>query len=459
MNSSFSVLTVVVQGLGKTIQCLGLIAHLIETKREMGPYLIIAPLSTLNNWKAEFQKWAPRIVVVAYQGTRDARSDLWRGALRPGAFQVVLTTFEFIMNKHDMGNLSRVQWKYIVRTMRRGRTRFFPCALCLRCARIAFLTIRRFCPFPSLFSVQIIDEGHRVKNHQSKLALTLAAKYRHVPHRVILSGTPLQNSLRELWALLNFLLPTIFDSAESFDEWFSKPFESQGIISTRGADADAEAAAALLDEEEKLIIIHRLHQILRPFLLRRMKRDVASQLPPKREAVIKCSLTPWQTLMYGKIRSQAALASVGASGQLVVKRVHNTIMQLRKIVNHPFLFEDHNPAFQQNYVASPDIVRCSGKFDLLHRMLAKLLRTGHRVLLFSQMTRVLDIIADYLEWKAITFVRLDGESSSEQRSEAQERFNRPDTDVHLFILSTKAGGLGLNLQSADTVILFGQYNQ
>jgi len=324
-------------------------------------------------------------------------------------------------------------------------------------ARASLLMAFYFAFLPFFF--QIIDEGHRVKNHQSKLALTLAAKYRHVPHRVILSGTPLQNSLRELWALLNFLLPTMFDSAESFDEWFSKPFESQGIISARGVDADAAAAEALLDEEEKLLIIHRLHQILRPFLLRRMKRDVAAQLPPKREAVIKCSLTPWQTLMYGKIRSQASLASVGASGQMVVKRVHNTIMQLRKIVNHPFLFEDLNPAFQQNYAASPDIVRCSGKFDLLHRMLPKLLRTGHRVLLFSQMTRVLDIIADYLDWKAITFVRLDGESSSEQRAQAQERFNRPDTDVHLFILSTKAGGLGLNLQSADTVILFGQSKQ
>lgn len=170
--------------------------------------------------------------------------------------------------------------------------------------------------------VQIIDEGHRVKNHQSKLSVTLAQRY-HCPHRLILSGTPLQNSLVELWSLLNFLLPTIFDSVESFQEWFSKPFENQGIKAEDAADS-------LLDEEEKLLIIHRLHTILRPFLLRRMKSDVLAQLPKKVEIIIKSALTPWQRVMYQQIQSQSGLQTVDASGQVKKKQMSNMFMQLRK---------------------------------------------------------------------------------------------------------------------------------
>ena len=186
------------------------------------------------------------------------------------------------------------------------------------------------------------------------------------------------------------------------------------------------------------MIIHRLHQILRPFLLRRMKVDVASQLPQKVEVIVKCALTPWQRVVYDQIRSQEGMATVGVSGEVKVKRMQNTFMQLRKIVNHPFLFECDNPAFQTNYVASPELIRCSGKFALLHRMLPKLIRTGHKILLFCQMTKVLDLLEDYLHWKSIKFVRLDGASKSELRSEAQDKFNAPGSEFSLFIMSTKS---------------------
>lgn len=283
------------------------------------------------------------------------------------------------------------------------------------------------------------------------LATTLADRY-HSPHRLILSGTPLQNSLTELWALLNFLLPTIFDSSESFQEWFSKPFESQGLSkATSGAGEDA--AEQMLDEEEKLLIIHRLHTILRPFLLRRLKSQVASQLPPKKEIIVKSALTCWQKTMYEQILSHTGVQSVDALGQVKAKKMMNTYMQLRKIVNHPYIFEQSNPDLQAGMTANPDLIRSSGKFDLIHRMIPKLIRTGHKVLLFSQMTKVLDLIEDYCLWKEIKFVRLDGSSSSEARSSAQDVFNRPGSDVHLFIMSTRAGGLGLNLQVADTVII------
>lgn len=139
---------------------------------------------------------------------------------------------------------------------------------------------------------------------------------------MILSGTPLQNSLVELWSLLNWLLPSIFDSADSFQEWFSKPFAQQGF--------SGDPADQMLDEEEKLLIIHRLHSILRPFLLRRMKVDVASQLPPKTEVIVKTSLTPWQKTVYQQILSQGGLQTVDAAGQVKARKVMNTFMQLRK---------------------------------------------------------------------------------------------------------------------------------
>ena len=380
-------------------------------KHNLGPYLVIAPLSTLKNWRTEFAKWAPGITIVNYLGDRATRKAMWSGPLLPGTFHVVLTSYEYIINKHDLAKLSALSWKYI-----------------------------------------IIDEGHRVKNHQSKLSLTLAERYRS-SNRLILSGTPLQNSMEELWALLNFLLPTIFDSAETFDEWFSKPFANQGLVNA-ASDPDSATAEALLDEEEKLLIIHRLHQILRPFLLRRTKQTVLSQLPPKVEVVLKCALTPWQAVMYAQLARAEAMSTVTANGETKFRRLNNTFMQLRKIVNHPFLFEMENNAFQANYIAGPDLVRCSTKFDLLHRMLPKLIATGHKILLFCQMTKVLDLLEDYFYWKGLRFVRLDGSSKGEARSEAQDRFNKPDAPEKIFIMSTRAGGLGLNLQVADTVILF-----
>jgi ATP-dependent helicase STH1/SNF2 len=256
------------------------------------------------------------------------------------------------------------------------------------------------------------------------------------------------SNLRELWSLLNFLLPSMFDCAESFDEWFSRPFENQGLVAARNNnDADEAAAEALLDEEEKELIIRRLHSILRPFLLRREKKDVATELPAKTECVLQCALSPWQTRLYERIQSDSALVTVGADGVARIKQLHNTFMQLRKIAIHPYLFEETDmPCTAQMH-------RCSGKFVQLHRMLPKLVRSGHRVLLFSQMTRLLDILDDYLRWRGLKFVRLDGSSSTDERAEAQQLFNAPGSSIPLFILSTKAGGLGLNLQTADTVIL------
>lgn len=276
-----------------------------------------------------------------------------------------------------------------------------------------------------------------MKNKASKFSIALRSRYRS-KHRLILTGTPLQNNLAELWSLLNFLLPKVFNSSDNFEAWFNKPLESAGV-----------ADSAEIEEEEKLVIINRLHQVLRPFLLRRLKVDVAKEMPDKVEIVVKCQLSAWQHEFYKQIQETGVLRNNGRSGYT---GLNNTFMQLRKICNHPYLFleaEELNSA-----KVSQDIVRSSGKFELLDRMLPKLHASGHRVLLFSQMTKALDIMEDYLEYKRYRYLRLDGSTKQSERGDMLKQFNADSSPFFIFLLSTRAGGLGLNLQVADTVVIF-----
>ncbi|KAG1503536.1 hypothetical protein G6F54_001614 [Rhizopus delemar] len=386
-------------GLGKTIQTISLITYLIEKKRQNGPYLIIVPLSTLTNWTLEFEKWAPSVRKIAYKGPPSVRREL-QNEIRYGDFQVLLTTFEYIIK--DRPILSKIKWLHM-----------------------------------------IVDEGHRMKNTNSKLTVVLR-QYYHTKYRLILTGTPLQNNLPELWALLNFILPKIFKSVKSFEEWFNTPFSNQGV-------ADKVA----LNEEEQLLIIKRLHKVLRPFLLRRLKRDVEAELPDKVERVIRCKLSPLQTHLYTQMKRNGTLYTSDASkGKSGIKGLNNTIMQLRKICNHPFVFEEVESLVNPSGMSNDLLYRVSGKFELLDRMLPKLQQTGHRVLIFFQMTQVMSIMEDFLNYKGFSYLRLDGSTKSDDRSELLRLFNDPASPYFVFLLSTRAGGLGLNLQTADTVIIF-----
>ncbi|KAI8061744.1 SNF2 family N-terminal domain-containing protein [Gongronella butleri] len=390
-------------GLGKTIQTISLITYLIEFKHNMGPFLIIVPLSTLPNWTLEFEKWAPSLTKVVYKGNPQVRRALQQD-IRQGSFQVLLTTFDFIIK--DRPILSKIKWNYL-----------------------------------------IIDEGHRMKNTNSKL-VTVLRQYYSTRFRLILTGTPLQNNLPELWALLNFILPRIFKSVKTFEEWFNTPFSNQGVQDRVG-----------LNEEEQLLIIRRLHKVLRPFLLRRLKKDVESELPDKIERVIKCKLSPLQSKIYSQLKKHGVILTgggeVGAGGKSsAIKSLNNTIMQLRKVCNHPFVFDevenDINPDRQSNEL----LFRVSGKFELLDRMLPKLTQTGHRVLIFFQMTQIMTIMEDFLNYRGFNYLRLDGSTKADDRSLMLKQFNAADSPYTVFLLSTRAGGLGLNLQTADTVIIF-----
>lgn len=386
-------------GLGKTIQTISLITYLIEIKKQNGPFLVIVPLSTLTNWNLEFEKWAPSVSRIVYKGPPNARKQQQQ-AIRWGNFQVLLTTYEYIIK--DRPILSKVKWNHM-----------------------------------------IVDEGHRMKNAQSKLSSTLTQYYMS-RYRLILTGTPLQNNLPELWALLNFVLPNIFKSVKSFDEWFNTPFANTG-----GQDRME------LTEEEQLLVIRRLHKVLRPFLLRRLKKDVEKDLPDKQERVIKCRFSALQAKLYKQlVTHNKMVVSDGKGGKTGMRGLSNMLMQLRKLCNHPFVFEPVEDQMNPGRGTNDLLWRTAGKFELLDRILPKFRATGHRVLMFFQMTQIMNIMEDFLRLRGMKYLRLDGSTKSDDRSELLKVFNAPNSDYFCFLLSTRAGGLGLNLQTADTVIIY-----
>jgi ATP-dependent helicase STH1/SNF2 len=320
--------------------------------------------------------------------------------MRQTNFQVLLTTYEYIIK--DRPFLAKVKWIHM-----------------------------------------IVDEGHRMKNANSKLSFNLTTYYT-TRYRLILTGTPLQNNLPELWALLNFVLPKIFKSVKSFDEWFNTPFANTG-----GQDKME------LTEEEQLLVIRRLHKVLRPFLLRRLKKDVEKDLPDKQERVVKCRFSSLQAKLYKQlVTNNKLMVSDGKGGKVGMRGLSNILMQLRKLCNHPFVFEQVEDLVNPMKNTNDLIWRTAGKFELLDRVLPKFQVTGHRVLIFFQMTQIMNIMEDFLRLRGITYLRLDGSTKSDERADLLQQFNAPNSPYFCFLLSTRAGGLGLNLQTADTVIIY-----
>ncbi|XP_065859640.1 ATP-dependent helicase BRM [Euphorbia lathyris] len=394
-------------GLGKTVQVMALIAYLMEFKGNYGPHLIIVPNAVLVNWKSEFHTWLPSASCIFYVGSKDQRSKLFTQEVCALKFNVLVTTYEFIM--YDRSKLSKVDWKYI-----------------------------------------IIDEAQRMKDRESVLARDLD-RYR-CQRRLLLTGTPLQNDLKELWSLLNLLLPEVFDNRKAFHDWFSKPFQKE----TPAHDGEDD----WLETEKKVIIIHRLHQILEPFMLRRRVEDVEGSLPPKVSFVLRCRMSAIQSAVYHWIKSTGTLRLDPEEERLrvqknpnyqpkVYKTLQNRCMELRKACNHPLLNYPYFNDFSKDF-----LVRSCGKLWILDRVLIKLQRTGHKVLLFSTMTKLLDILEEYLQWRRLIYRRIDGTTSLEDRESAIVDFNSPDSDSFIFLLSIRAAGRGLNLQSADTVIIY-----
>ncbi|XP_071127410.1 SWI/SNF-related matrix-associated actin-dependent regulator of chromatin subfamily A member 5-like [Mytilus edulis] len=371
-------------GLGKTLQTISLLGYMKHYRHTPSPHLVIVPKSTLSNWMAEFKRWCPSMTAVCLTGNQDERSVFIRDVMMPGEWDVCITSYEMCIREKSV--FKKFNWRYIV-----------------------------------------IDEAHRIKNEKSKLS-EIVREFKSA-NRLLLTGTPLQNNLHELWALLNFLLPDVFNSADDFDSWF--------------------CAKDCLGGDNELV--SRLHEVLRPFLLRRIKSDVEKKLLPKKETKVFIGLSKMQREWYTKILMKD-IDVVNGAGKSDKMRLLNILMQLRKCCNHPYLFDGAEPG--PPYTTDMHLVENSGKMVILHKLLPRLKENGSRVLIFSQMTRQLDILEDYCFWQGYDYCRLDGSTPHDDRTNSINEFNAPGSSKFVFMLSTRAGGLGINLATADIVVIY-----
>uniref|UniRef100_A0A8C1QU42 Chromodomain helicase DNA binding protein 4 n=1 Tax=Cyprinus carpio TaxID=7962 RepID=A0A8C1QU42_CYPCA len=391
-------------GLGKTVQTAVFLYSLYKEGHSKGPFLVSAPLSTIINWEREFEMWAPDMYVVTYVGDKDSRAVIRENefsfednAIRGGKkaskmkkeasvkFHVLLTSYELITI--DQAILGSIDWACLV-----------------------------------------VDEAHRLKNNQSKFFRVL--NNYPLQHKLLLTGTPLQNNLEELFHLLNFLTPERFHNLEGFLEEF----------------------ADIAKEDQ----IKKLHDMLGPHMLRRLKADVFKHMPSKTELIVRVELSPMQKKYYKYIltRNFEALNTRGGGNQVSLL---NVVMDLKKCCNHPYLFPtaaNEAPKMPNGMYDGSALTKASGKLMLLFKMLKKLKEGGHRVLIFSQMTKMLDLLEDFLENEGYKYERIDGGVTGGMRQEAIDRFNAPGAPQFVFLLSTRAGGLGINLATADTVIIY-----
>ncbi|XP_010680797.2 ATP-dependent DNA helicase DDM1 [Beta vulgaris subsp. vulgaris] len=392
-------------GLGKTIQTIGFLAHL-KGKGLDGPYMVIAPLSTLSNWVNEFNRFTPSVKALIYHGDRKERNAIRLKYMPKNIgpnFPIIVTSYEVALNDSQK-YLRHYKWKYVV-----------------------------------------VDEGHRLKNSNCKLFKAL--KLLPVENKLLLTGTPLQNNLAELWSLLNFILPDIFSSHEEFESWFD-------LSGKRSNEAVEE-----VEEKKRVQVVAKLHAILRPFLLRRMKSDVELMLPRKKEIILYATMTEHQKNFQDHLINRTLEnhlvqnVTLGTAPPGLKGKLNNLMIQLRKNCNHPDLLES---AYDGSYFYPPveQIVGQCGKFQLLDRLLTELFARKHKVLIFSQWTKILDIMDYYFNEKGFKVCRIDGSVKLEERKRQIKEFNDIDSDYRIFILSTRAGGLGINLTAADTCILY-----
>ncbi|XP_032753549.1 chromodomain-helicase-DNA-binding protein 1-like [Rattus rattus] len=364
-------------GLGKTCQTIALLIYLVGRLNDEGPFLILCPLSVLSNWKEEMERFAPGLSCVTYTGDKEERARRQQDLRQESGFHVLLTTYEICLK--DASFLKSFSW-----------------------------------------SVLAVDEAHRLKNQSSLLHRTLSEF--SVVFRLLLTGTPIQNSLQELYSLLSVVEPDLFcrEQVEDFVQ--------------RYQDIEKESKSA-----------SELHRLLQPFLLRRVKAQVATELPKKTEVVIYHGMSALQKKYYKAILMKDLDAFENETAKKV--KLQNVLTQLRKCVDHPYLFDGVEP---EPFEVGEHLIEASGKLHLLDRLLAFLYSGGHRVLLFSQMTHMLDILQDYMDYRGYSYERVDGSVRGEERHLAIKNFGKQP--IFVFLLSTRAGGVGMNLTAADTVI-------
>ncbi|XP_058067586.1 CHD3-type chromatin-remodeling factor PICKLE [Magnolia sinica] len=390
-------------GLGKTIQSIAFVASLFEDN--ITPHLVVAPLSTLRNWEREFATWAPQMNVVLYVGTAQARS--------------VIKEYEFFLPVNKLKKHKKKKGLSHVKESKQKRIKFDVLLTSYEMINMDTASLKSI-----RWQSMIVDEGHRLKNKDSKLFLSL--KDYATRHRVLLTGTPLQNNLDELFMLMHFLDAGKFSSLEEFQEEFKD-----------------------INQEEQIL---RLHKMLAPHLLRRVKKDVMKDLPPKKELILRVELSSLQKEYYKAIltRNYQLLARRGGAQISLI----NVVMELRKLCCHAYMLEGVEPEIEDHNEAFKHLLDSSGKLHLLDKMMVRLREQGHRVLIYTQFQHMLDLLEDYLSYKKWSYERIDGKVSGVERQIRIDRFNAKNSTRFCFLLSTRAGGLGINLATADTVIIY-----
>ncbi|KAL7751193.1 hypothetical protein RI367_003399 [Sorochytrium milnesiophthora] len=395
-------------GLGKTIQVIAFLSYLFHEYKRY-PFLIVAPNSTLDNWEREFNKWAPDMLAVVCPGVAKESA--------------VVKQYEIFRPKTSAGKAS----------------------LCCHAVIVGYEGVLvnpelKGIPWDCL----VVDEGHRLKNDESKLFTKLQDFT--IFHKVLLTGTPLQNNVRELFNLMHFLEPDSFGDPIAL----AREFDME----------QAGTSSAQVDEK-----VRELHQKLRPHFLRRMKSAVLRDLPPKAEILVPVQMSALQRELIRDLYSSSneflkALGRVASKGRLGggtrVLSLHNLLMQCRKVLSHPFLIDEVEAGLGE--LTDPEaihkrLITSCGKLDLLHKMLVRLKAEGHKVLVFCQFKATLDVLEDYLHEERWRYCRLDGDIERSARQDRIDLFNT-DPETFVFLLSTRAGGVGINLTAADTVIIY-----
>ncbi|KAI8079886.1 SNF2 family N-terminal domain-containing protein [Halteromyces radiatus] len=388
-------------GLGKTVQSVALLNDIYHVLGIKGPFIIIAPLSTIPHWERAFKAWTD-LNVVDYRGSNFARNLIvdtefyYKDAESNNIpdrykFDVLITTYEMASSSAPL--LSKIQWK---------------------CG--------------------VFDEAHRLKNKQSKVLEILKTFY--MEHKLLLTGTPLQNNLDELYSLLSFMQPDVFSDENYF-------FAEYGSLQTAAQ-------------------VEKLQALLKPIMLRRFKEDVEKTIPVKEETVVEVELTNPQKKWYRAIlEKNFSFLKKGAKTNKEMPHLRNIMMQLRKCCIHPYLLDGAEEVIVSECNAKTPqdqftcLVQSSGKLVLIDKLLKKLILGNHKVLIFSQFTSCLDILSDYLRRRKYAFERIDGSIPGDQRQAAIDRFSTlPIEESFVFLLCTRAGGVGINLTAADTCIIF-----
>ena len=398
-------------GLGKTLQTCAFVNVVATRYKRRGPYLVVAPLSTLEHWKREFTTWT-NLNTIVYHGSALDRENIREFEM---AYEVDRPKSGVAFNQN-----------FLKRCMPKSKTKFER----LWMAQVIITTPEIMVASDAMelsaieWDVLVVDEAHRLKNHNSKMARVLRDHRFTFNHSLLLTGTPIQNNMTELWTLMNFIDADTFGSHEDF-------LEEYGDIKSKER-------------------IDQLHESIRPYILRRLKEDVEKSVPPKEETLIEVELTVVQKQYYRALyEKNVQFLHRNKKKALDGPSINNLAMQLRKCCNHPFLLRGVEEEMRSRGDTKDEgnfLVKSSGKLVLLDKLLPRLQEKGHRVLMFSQFKIMLDILEDYLSARGWNTERIDGSITGRRRQMAIDRFQAPASEEKaspfIMLLSTRAGGVG-----------------